>query len=97
MFPHCGDELALRRVVQGGSIRSILSGHSMLPWLEVIDQLILPSEAPAIDAARAPIEVAEIAGRRLVDSLDVSGQVTIPSIAFDAVPIVAEVALHSAC
>jgi hypothetical protein len=59
--------------VQGNSIRSILSGHAVLLRLEVIDELVLPSEALAIDAAGAPIEVAEIAGRRLVDSLDVSG------------------------
>jgi hypothetical protein len=59
--------------VQGNSIRSILSGHSVLLRLEVIDELVLPSEALGIDAARAPIEVAEIARRRLVDSLDVSG------------------------
>ena len=61
----------------------------------MIDELVLPSEASAIDAARAPIEVAEITGRRFVDSLDVSGQVPIPNIAFEAVPVVAEVALHS--
>lgn len=72
MLLHSHAELASRRVVQGNSIRSILSGHSVLLRLEVIDELVLPGEALAIDAARAPIEVAEIAGRRLVDSLDVS-------------------------
>ena len=73
MLLHSHAELASRRVVQGNSIRSILSGHFVLLRLEVINELILPSEALAIYAARAPIEVAEIAGRRLVDSLDVSG------------------------
>jgi hypothetical protein len=73
MLLHSHAELASRRVVQGSSIRCILSGHSVLLRLEVIDELVLPSEALVIDAARAPIEVAEIARRRLVDSLDVSG------------------------
>jgi hypothetical protein len=73
MLLHGHAELALRRIVQGNSIRSILGGHFMLLRLEVIDELVLPSEALATDAARAPIEVAEIAGRRLVDSLDVPG------------------------
>jgi len=59
--------------VQGNNVCSILGGHSVLLRLEVIDELVLPSEALAIDAARALMEVAQIAGRRLVDSLDVSG------------------------
>jgi hypothetical protein len=73
MLLHSHAELASRRVMQSNSIRSILSGHSVLLRLEVVDELVLSSEALTIDAARAPIEVAKIAGRRLVDSLDVPG------------------------
>jgi len=47
----------------------------------------------AIDAVSASIKRAKEAGRRLVGGLDVSAQVAVPSIAFHAVCMVAEMTL----